>query len=127
MPIVLAAILYAAIVFGTGLLLGPIRVLWLEPRIGKLAATLCETPLLLLAMVYAARWAPEVSGAGSDTASLIAIGLGAFALGQIAEYAVGTWLRGMPLSEQLAQFATPAGWVSAAALVAFAAMPYLVR
>ena len=127
MPIVLAAILYAAIVFGTGLLLGPIRVLWLEPRIGKLADTLCETPLLLLAMVYAARWAPEVSGAGSDTASLIAIGLGAFALGQIAEYAVGTWLRGMPLSEQLAQFATPAGWVSAAALVAFAAMPYLVR
>ena len=127
MPIVLAAGLYAAIVFGTGLMLGPIRVFWLEPRIGKLAAGLCETPFLLLSMIYAARWAPHFSGAGGDTASLIAIGLGAFVLGQIAEYAVGTWLRGMPLSEQLAQFATPAGWVYAAALVAFAAMPYLVR
>ena len=127
MPIVLAATLYAVIVFGTGLVLGPIRVLWLEPRIGKLAAILCETPLLLLSIIFAARWAPHFSGAGGDAASLIAIGLGAFVLGQIAEYVVGIWLRGMPLSEQLAQFATPAGWVSAAALVAFADMPYLVR
>ncbi len=127
MPIVLAAMLYAAIVFGTGLMLGPIRVLWLEPRIGKLAATLCEAPLLLLSMIFAARWAPHFSGAGGDAASLIAIGVGAFVLGQIAEYAVGSWLRGMPLSVQLAQFATPAGWVYAMALVAFAAMPYLVR
>ena len=126
MSIALAVLLYFVAVFGTGLALGPIRVLWLEPRIGKLAATLCETPLLLLAMAFAARWAPHFSGAGRDTASLIAIGLGAFALGQVAEYTVGIRLRGLTAAQQLAQFATPAGWVYAAALVAFAAMPYLV-
>jgi hypothetical protein len=48
-----AALLYFLAVFGAGFALGPIRVLWLEPRLGVVAATLCEAPFLLLAMIAA--------------------------------------------------------------------------
>jgi hypothetical protein len=44
MRIAAAGLLYFAIVFGTGFILGPIRVLWLEPRVGPLVATACEAP-----------------------------------------------------------------------------------
>jgi hypothetical protein len=39
-----AAALYFLIVFGVGFLLGPIRVFWLESRVGEAIATLCEAP-----------------------------------------------------------------------------------
>ena len=49
MHLVAATILYFPIVFGTGFLCGPIRVFWLEPRLGEALATLCEAPFLLAA------------------------------------------------------------------------------
>ena len=55
-----AAVLYFLLVFGVGFLLGPIRVLFLEPRLGPVAAVLCEAPLLLLAIYLAARWVPRL-------------------------------------------------------------------
>jgi len=55
------------------------------------------------------------------------MGIGALALQQIADFAVGTMLRGLSPSEQLANFTTPAGIVYAVSLGAFAAMPLLVN
>jgi hypothetical protein len=121
-----AALLYFAIVFGAGFLLGPIRVLWLEPRVGTTIATFCEAPFLLLAIVLAARWVPRRLGLVGNTAALWGIGLAALALQQIADFAVGSGLRGITLAEQLSQFATLAGLVYAALLVAFAAMAALL-
>jgi hypothetical protein len=126
MRILAASALYFAIVFGVGLVLGPIRVLWLEPWLGKTLAVLCEAPFLLAAMVGAARWVRRRVGLRRDWRSLAAMGLGALVLQQLADFAVGLWLRGMNAAEQLAAFATPAGLIYAAALVAFAAMPALV-
>ncbi|MFN8910213.1 MAG: hypothetical protein ACK5YW_13120, partial [Betaproteobacteria bacterium] len=51
------AALYFAAVFGTGFVLGPLRVLWLEPRLGVRAAELLEAPFMLSAIVLAGRWA----------------------------------------------------------------------
>jgi hypothetical protein len=51
-----AAALYFTLVFGTGFVLGPVRVLWAVPRFGIRAAELMEAPLMLMAMVLAARW-----------------------------------------------------------------------
>jgi hypothetical protein len=59
MRIAAAAMLYFAVVFGVGFLLGPIRVLWLEPKLGPTGASLCEAPFLLLTMVIAARRLPD--------------------------------------------------------------------
>ncbi|MGO8800198.1 MAG: hypothetical protein ACLQE9_23125 [Roseiarcus sp.] len=122
-----AAALYCAIVFGVGFLLGPLRVLWLEPRLGKTLAILCETPFLLAAMVVAARWVPRKVGLRGGPASLAAMGAGALVLQQVADFAVGVALRGMTPGELVANFGTPAGLVYAAALLAFAAMPALVN
>ena len=51
--ILAAMALTFGIVFCVGLLLGPIRVLWLEPGLGPLLTVVLEMPLLL-SLVYAA-------------------------------------------------------------------------
>ncbi len=127
MRIAAAALLYFAIVFGVGFILGPIRVLWLEPRLGPVLATACEAPLLVAAMIVAARWSPRRTRMDKDLASLMLMGLGALLLQQIADFAVGIGLRGLSASEQLAHFATPQGLIYAALLLAFAAMPALLN
>jgi hypothetical protein len=127
MPIVRATLLYFGIVFGAGLLLGPIRVLWLEPHVGPTVAVLCETPLLLAAMILGARWVPSAVHLPRAFRPLALMGLGALALQQVADLAVGVGLRRLSPADQLAQYGTPAGRIYAAALIAFAAMPLLVN
>jgi len=107
MRIAAAAILYFAIVFGVGLVLGPIRVLWLEPRVGPIVAVLCEAPFLVAAMVVASRWILGVMRLQRDLVSLALMGIGALLLQQVADLAVGMSLRDMSLGEQFAQFASP--------------------
>ncbi len=115
------------IVFGAGFLLGPIRVVWLEPWLGKTVAVLCEVPVLLAAMVVAARWVPAKVGLSADLGSFASMGIVALILQQIADFAVGIGLRGIAPAEQLTYLATPAGLIYGAALLAFAAMPALVN
>ena len=50
-----AALLYFALVMGTGFALGSLRVPLLVPRIGERYAELIEMPLMLLAIFLAAR------------------------------------------------------------------------
>jgi hypothetical protein len=121
-----AAALYFAIVYGVGFVLGPVRVLWLEPRLGATLAVLCEAPLLLLAIVLAARRVPRRMGLGGDPVALWGMGVAALALQQAADLGPGIGLRGITPAGQLRQFATPAGLVYAALLLAFAAMPALI-
>jgi hypothetical protein len=138
MRLVAATALYFLIVFGVGFLCGPIRVFWLEPRVGEALATLCEAPFLLAAMWLAARWLPHAlalrssafrssafrsSALGSTVAPLAAMGLGALILQQFADFAVGILLRGTTPAQQLAHLSTPAGLIYVALLLAFVAMP----
>lgn len=127
MKIIAAALLYFAIVFAIGLMFGPIRVLWLEPKIGEVLAAICETPFLVVAMIFASRWIPSVVGVRRDLVSLGLMGLGALAIQQAADLAVGLYLRGITPAEQIAHFATGAGLIYAGLLVAFAAMPILLN
>jgi len=55
MRILKAALLYFAIVFGVGFVLGTIRTLWLVPRLGARAAELLEMPLMFVVFVVATR------------------------------------------------------------------------
>jgi hypothetical protein len=121
-----ASVLYFASVFGAGLVLGPIRVFWLEPRIGKLAAVLCETPFLLAATIAAALWVPAKTGSAKDFRSLAAIGVGALLLQQLADFAVASLL-GLSASEQFRNLVSPAGFIYATLLLLFAAMPLLAN
>lgn len=120
-----AAVLYFSMVFAVGLLLGPPRVLWLEPRLGATLAVALETPVLIVAMWFAARAAPRWAGVVGGAMSLLGVGLMALVLQQACDLAVGLGLRGITLSDQLAYFMSPAGMIYGAALIAFAIMPLL--
>jgi hypothetical protein len=74
MRLATAAVRYFAVVFVAGFLLGSIRMFWLDPRMEKALAVLCETPFLLLAMVLAARWVTERFRLTADRTSLVAVG-----------------------------------------------------
>jgi hypothetical protein len=119
--------LYFAVVFSVGFLLGPIRVLWLEPKLGPTIASLCEAPFLLIAMVVAARWVPDFMRLRQGWAPLALMGGGALVLQQLADFAVGISLRGLAPSEQLAHFSTAPGLIYGGLLVAFSAMPIVVN
>jgi hypothetical protein len=127
MRLLSAVALYFVVVFVAGFLLGSVRVFWLEPRMEKALAVLCETPFLLLAMVLAARWVTERFRMTADRTSLVAIGVGALVLQQIIDLSLGAALRGLTLVEQLQNFETPAGAIYAVLLPLFAAMPLLVN
>jgi len=125
--IIAAAAFYFLLVFGGGFLLGPVRVFWLEPRLGETIATLCEAPFLLIAIVLAARWLPRTLGLKANVASLAEMGIVALLFQQLADFAVGIVLRGSTPCQQFARLATPAGLIYVALLIAFAAMPVLAN
>jgi hypothetical protein len=124
-PLLTAAALYFCMVFLVGAVLGPLRVLWLEPFLGATLAVLCETPLLILAMSLAAHWAPVWARFEGGWLSFLAMGVLALALQQVADLAVGFGLRGMTFDAQLRYFETPPGWIYAFCLVVFAFMPMI--
>lgn len=126
MRLALAILAYFAIVFATGFVMGPIRILGLEPMLGKTAAVLVEMPVLLMAMLFAARFVPRRFRI-SAVRELWLIGLGALALVLLADTLVGLFLRQQSFSAILLNFTTPAGMVYAASLLLFAAMPRLAR
>ena len=122
-----ATLLYFGIVFGTGFVLGPFRVFVLEPPLGATISVLCEAPVLVAVMIVAARWLPRKLHMPLTVPALTIMGLGALALQQLADFAVGIILRQMTPAQILANFATPAGAIYALSLVAFAAMPLVVN
>jgi hypothetical protein len=71
--VTLAMLFYFGLVFGDGFLLGPIRVLWLEPRFGPIIATACEAPFMLLAILVAGRWVPRVLNIRRDPKTLVLV------------------------------------------------------
>lgn len=122
-----AAALYFVLVFGVGLLLGPIRVLWLEPAFGQTLSVLFETPFLIGAMIIAARLAPRWTRMSGSWLSYAAVGFFALAFQQIADLAVGFGLRGMTLGDQLSYFSTLPGYIYLANLIVFALAPLLMQ
>ena len=56
MPVLKSGVLYFALVFGAGFVLGPIRLFWFVPRVGERIAELIETPIMLVVVILAARW-----------------------------------------------------------------------
>jgi hypothetical protein len=94
------AAIYFALVFGVGFALGPIRVLWLEPRVGVRTAELIEAPFMFLAIVLAGRWVGRrLSGKGGGTMTRLAVGLAAAGLVLAFDVAVGVGLRGMSVAQ----------------------------
>lgn len=124
-PSLRAAFTYFGLVFGAGFALGIVRTLWLVPVLGERNAELCEMPLMLLAVVLAARFVTGRMRAPT-TARLLTTGLAALAVLVVAELGVVVFVRGETLSENLAGRDPISGSAYAASLVVFALAPWLL-
>ena len=116
---------YFALVFGVGFLLGTVRVLAIEPRVGERWAELAETPLMLIAIILAARFVVRRFPAAHRASYLIS-GAVALSLLVLAELVVVLGIRGVSINQYFAERDPVAGSVYVLMLVVFAAMPLIV-
>lgn len=121
-----AGVLYFAVVFGAGFVLGPIRIMWVVPRLGTRMAELLEAPIMFVVSAVAARWIIRrfaLPPALSQRLAMGGIGLG---LMLITEFALVFCLCGLSTEEYLATRDPVAGAVYYLLLGLFAIMPLLV-
>ena len=121
-----AGVLYFALVFGAGFVLGPVRILWAVPRFGTRMAELMEAPIMLVVIIVAARWI--VRRLALPSAATCRLGMGSIALGilLVAEFGLVLWLRDLSISEYLSGRDPVSGTVYYVMLGVFAIMPLLV-
>ncbi len=119
------AVAYFALVFGTGFLLGAVRVPFIVPRIGERYAELAEMPLMFIAIYFASRYVLRKYGQKADTAGLVVMGVVALLLLVASELLLAVFLAGRGVAEYVASRDTISGSVYLAMLVLFAAMPWL--
>jgi hypothetical protein len=121
-----AGVLYFALVFGAGVVLGPMRALWVVPHLGERIAELLEAPLMLVVTMLAGRWIVRRLAVPPTWSSRL--GMGGVALGLLlaAEWTLGIWLRGLSISEYVASRDPVAGTVYLVMLGVFAPMPLYV-
>jgi hypothetical protein len=121
-----AGLVYFALVFGAGCVLGALRVTLIAPRVGARTAELIEMPIMLLVVAFTARWVVRRFRLPSARLPRLSVGLIALALLLAMELTVVLWLRGQTLNDYFAQLDPVAGGVYYAMLLVFAAMPALV-
>jgi len=117
-------IVYFALVFAVGFLLGVVRVLLLEPQIGERWAELAEMPFMLLAIFLAARFVVRRYPAPSRASYLVSGGV-ALLLLVLVEFTVVLGIRGISIAQYFAERDPIAGGVYVLMLIIFAAMPWL--
>jgi len=54
-----AGVVYFALVFGAGFVIGFIRTMWVAPRLGTRMAEWLEIPIMLVVTIVAARWSVQ--------------------------------------------------------------------
>src|SRR6266852_1204601 len=111
MQILKAGVLYFAIGFGVGFVLGPIRILWVVPRLGTRVAELLEAPIMLVIAIVAARWIVRRLPVPPTPSSRLGVGGIALGLLLLAEFTLVLWLRGISIREYLATRDPVAGTV----------------
>ncbi|MBE9010337.1 hypothetical protein IQ250_08985 [Pseudanabaenaceae cyanobacterium LEGE 13415] len=93
------SLLYFMLVFGAGFLLGPIRVLLLEPQLGTRTAELLEMPIMLFVIWIAAGWIAQRFAQEMPPFERLSIGILAVTGVVFADLAVGVFLRSMTVTE----------------------------
>ncbi len=122
MQVIRAALIYFALVFATGFALGMFRVPLLVPRLGVRTAELLEMPVMLVAIIFAARYVGRrhrltVGGA-------VLSGCLALVLMLTAELSLALILQDQSLGDYVASRDPVSGSVYLVMLGVFAAMPY---
>jgi hypothetical protein len=126
MQLLRAGAIYFALVFGAGFVLGPVRILWLQPRVGERAAELTEAPVMLVAIFSAAYWVSRRFVPAPKSSKLLAVGCVALGLLLLCEFGVVLWLRGLTLAQYVAHRDPVAGSVYIFLLGVLTVMPLLL-
>jgi hypothetical protein len=124
MHTVQAAALYFLVVFGTGFVLGSVRVLLVAPRVGERAAELLEMPLMFLAIVLTARLV--VHRFAGRAVFWPVVGLIAATAVLACDAVVGVWLRGLSVRAVFLDRDPVSGAAYYSLLAVFALAPLLV-
>jgi hypothetical protein len=127
MRILKAALVYFALVFGSGFLLGPIRILWVVPQFGTRLVELIEAPIMLVIVIAAARWSVSRFAVPPSRAERLALGCIALFLLLMAEFALVPWIRHMSINAYLASRDPVSGAVYYTELGIFAIVPLFHR
>ena len=122
-----AGALYFSLVFAAGFLLGIVRVLWAEPRLGVRVAELLEMPLMLAVIILAAGW--TMNRLAVPTTVAVRLAIGAVALGLLlgAEATLVLAMRGLTLADYLATRDPVSGAAYLIMLGVYALMPLWLR
>jgi hypothetical protein len=120
-----AAAAYAGLVFGTGFLLGMIRVPFLVPRLGERTAELLETPLMFAAMYFASAYVISRPGFAMPRRRWLGVGGLAWAMVIAAELLLAVFLMKRSLVGYFADRDPVSGTVYYVLLLVFAVLPWL--
>ena len=126
MHVVKAGVLYFALAFGAGFVLGTIRTLWVVPRLGTRMAELMEMPIMLIVTIVAARWTVLHLSVPMMWSARVAMGCVALVLMLIAEFGFVLWIRGLSIKEYFATRDPVSGAAYYLMLGVFAIMPLVV-
>lgn len=114
---------YFAGVFAAGFVLGTVRIFWLGPAIGEVAAVAAELPVML---AIAAWWCRRLlRGTRLAAGQRLVMGGTAFLCLMVAELGLSLALGGT-LATHLAALLAPAGLMGLAGQLVFAALPLLL-
>jgi hypothetical protein len=126
MEILTAGVAYFAVTYTAGFVFGSLREILVVPRLGPLAATLIEAPLMLLVTYFAALWVVGRFDTLPSLSERLAVGGIGFALLIAAEIIFSGLMRGWSFGQWLTHLKTADGAISLAMFLAFAVMPLLV-
>jgi hypothetical protein len=121
-----AGVLYFALVFAAGFVLGGVRTLWVVPRLGVRKAKLAEAPIMFGFSILAARWVVRRLQVSPLRSRRLAMGCIALGLMLLAEFTLGLWIRGVTIRGYFAARDPISGTVYFMTLGAFAVIPIFV-
>jgi hypothetical protein len=121
-----AGVVYFALVFGAGFVLGTIRTLWVVPCIGTRTAELMEMPIMLAVAIVAARWTVLHLSVPMMWSARIEMGCIALVLMLIAEFGFVLWIRGLSIKKYFSTRDPVSGAAYYLLLMVFAIMPRFV-
>jgi len=122
-PILKTGLIYFAIVFCVGFLLGTLRVPFLVPAFGERIAEMIELPFMLAAIFFAARWVVHGYRLTVNLGLALLVGLVAAIVLLLVEFSVVLWLRGISIGEFLASRDPIAATLYYLAVAIFAILP----
>ncbi|WP_440957370.1 hypothetical protein ACFELO_08630 [Oceanicaulis sp. LC35] len=122
-----AGLVYFAIVFAIGFVLGSIRVLLVSPCLGELGAVLLELPVMLGACWLVSGALTARLAAHNPARAAIVMGGVAFTCLMLAEFTLGALAFERGLLEQVLRWGTPAGALGLFGQIGFALFPWIQR